>query len=202
MIRTRHPDDRSEKRSTAEMSSAPTTTAANSGAWNDDASTEQHRVRQRHAPFRSPSRSTSSSPMTRPVARRIERGRRARRVGEVRHASRRRGPRRTTMAIRRRRLIASPSSSRRARSPRPAEPKPTSGASSKCDSSSWPLPCTSWRFSIARISASAHAGWNCVPDLSRSSSNATSCGSALRYERVEVIASYASATMMMYGSIG
>ena len=79
---------------------------------------------------------------------------------------------------------------------------PTSGASAWCTTSSWPRPCTSRRCSIAMMSASTTRGWNCLPEFFRSSSNAVSCGSAFRYERVDVIASNASATATMCGSIG
>ena len=51
------------------------------------------------------------------------------------------------------------------------------------------------------IRASTHSALNCVPAPSRSSANAVSWLSALRYERVDVIASNASATWMIAGSI-
>ena len=55
------------------------------------------------------------------------------------------------------------------RSPSPAEPVPTSGASTWCTTSSWPAPCTSPRCSIAMMSASTTRGWNCLPEFLRSS---------------------------------
>ena len=51
------------------------------------------------------------------------------------------------------------------------------------------------------MSASTHSALNCVPAPSRSSANAVSWLSARRYERVEVMASKASATWMIAGSI-
>ncbi len=55
--------------------------------------------------------------------------------------------------------------------------------------------------SMAAMSASTHSALNCVPAPSRSSANAVSWLSARRYERVEVMASKASATWMIAGSI-
>ncbi len=54
---------------------------------------------------------------------------------------------------------------------------------------------------MAAMSASTQASLNWVPAPSRSSAKAVSWLSARRYERVEVMASKASATWMIAGSI-
>ena len=164
------------------MSSAPTTVSDVLVRRERRREHDHHRERERHRAADPRAAARSSSPSTSTGREQIARSSDVLlRIHEVHDRRRRalRAPRCSRRALAGScRLQASAGS----RSPRPAEPTPGFGrvlefgvAPRNPRRASRPGARSRW------INASTHAGWNWMPALSRSSWNATSCGSALRY---------------------